>query len=329
MLLKLFGTLWRWFKAVFTLKGILTVLLLAVLTGGMLFAIPTRVREPRFVAPVETSETLTSEPSTTPRMAIVIVGLGGEARGLDALIARLLALNVPLTYGVLPGTTNTKRHAELVGSPPGEVDLQLPVSFSKGRSNTSPGRVEPTMRRRQIARQVIRDIYGVGGVAGIAVRGGYAPGKTDAQMMRIVMAMARRRNLYFLDVDSNSAAARLAGEIDLQYLKPDIVLDKVATADAVRAQISVAINKALSTRSNVLVLAHLLPVTVNSLGDLVSKIREAGVELATVSRLNASAEPTIAPSLVPTSPGEQSPSMPLTSTIVPSTTPQLPGGVAP
>ncbi|RJQ54280.1 MAG: divergent polysaccharide deacetylase family protein [Actinobacteria bacterium] len=319
MIGRFFALIGRGIRSLFTLKGLLTVSLLAILVAGMVFALPKRVREPKYVAPIETTETASLEPSATPRIAIVFVGLGGPGRGLETLIARLLALNTPLTYAVAPSTSNSKRHAQLVGSPPGEVDLALPVAFSKGKSDPAPGQVSSKMRRREIGRQVVRDIYTIGRVSGIVAPGGYATNKTDAGMMRIVMAMAKRRNLYFLDTESNGAAKRLAGELEVEYLQPDVTLDKVATADGVKKQMSVAINKAVAMKGNVIVLAHLLPVTVNTMQELVDKAKAANIEFTTVSQLNAEAD-IPQPSLAPTSTGEGTMTVPSTTTIMPSGT---------
>ncbi len=318
MIRTFFATLWRGFRLIFTLKGLLTASLLGVLVGGMVFAIPKKVREPAYVAPIEASETVTPDASSTPRMAIVFVGLGGEAKGLDGLIARLVSLNTAFTYAISPGTTNSKRHAGLVGTPPAEADLSLPIAFSKGRSWPAPGQITPSMRRRQIGRQVVTDIYSIGHASGIVAGGGYAKGKTDAQMMRIVMAMAKRRNLYFLDTSSNSAAKKLASETEVEYFQPDVTLDSVPTADAVKRQMSIAINKAVALKGRVVVVAHLQPVTVNQMEELIAKVKEANIELTTVSQLNASTQPP-----PPTT------SLPSTSSIVPSTTVPMTGTIAP
>lgn len=328
MIKTVFGGLWRAFKWAFTLKGILISSLVGLLAAAIVFAIPQRLREPRYRPPVESTETASSESTANPRMAIVLSGLGGEGRGVESLVARLLALQVPLTYGVTPASVNSKRHAQLVSGSQGEIAMNLPLVFSKGRNRQVAGDVEFNMRRRQIGRQVVSDIFTVGSVAGIEARGGYATGKTDSAMMRIVMAMAKRRNLYFLDISSNAAAKRLAGEIDLQYFAPDVVLDEPAKADHIERQMSVAINKAVSDHANIVVLAHVLPVTVNLLPGLVGKVKQANIELTTLSALNASPEATVTPSLVPTSTGEESPTAP-TSTVQPPGAGEIPGGARP
>jgi len=163
-------------------------------------------------------------------------------------------------------------------------------------------------------------------VAGIAARGGYAPARTDSGTMRIVMTMAKRRDLYFVDLEGNSAAEKISNQLSLTYLKPAVVLDNVATADGVRAQISVAINQAVANKSNVVVLGHLLPVTVNTLSELMPKIKAAGVQLTTVSGMTASTEPSMTPSLVPTTTEPSlAPTPPSTTTPAPTTTPSAPG----
>lgn len=310
MVRKALAASWRGIKSIFTLKGALTVSVLVFLVAGALFALPRTLHEPRRVAMPESGNTSGIESTSTPRMALVITGLGGEGRGLDTLIARLLALNVPVTYVVLPGTPTTRRHSQLVSAAPNEVDLHLPVTFSRGANPNSPGGVHPKMRRRQIGRQVVTDIGTIGEVAGVAAAGGYAKGRTDAQMMRIVMTMAKRRNLHFLDLTSNTAAERIADELAVPYFAPDVELDKVPTADAVKRQMSIAINKAVGSKTNVIVLARLLPVTVNTLQELVAKIKESGIELTSISQLNASTEPTVTPSETPSPTIEATPSVP-------------------
>ncbi len=322
MIQRFFGSIWRGIRLIFTLKGLLVTSLLGVLVAGMVFALPRKIREPAYVPPIETTETASNEASATPRMAIVFVGLGTEGRGLDALLARLIALNTPFTYAVAPATANSKRHARLVGSPPSEVDLFLPVAFTKGKADNGAGRVMPSMRRREVGRQVVTDIYSIGRVSGIVTRGGYTKGKTDAGMMRIVMAMAKRRNLYVLDTASNSAAKKLAEQSDVEYMQPDVTLDGVATADAIKKQMSVAINKAIAMKGNVIVLAHLQPVTVNLMDELVTKVKESKIELTSVSQLDASLEPTsTVPSIPSTSTEGTGTTFPTTSPVMPAVPP--------
>lgn len=311
-------------RAVFTLRGLLTVFLVGALAGSMLFVMTQRMQEVKYVAPPQGGDQPSAEATGTPRIAIVIVGLGGESKGLDVLIARLLGLDVPMTYGVMPRMAGTRRHAQLAGAPPSEVDLHLPIAYSKGPGIDLPGTVDYQMRRRQLAREVVRDIYSVGNVSGIIAKGGYAPRRTDSDMLRIIMTMAKRRNLHFLDVEGNTRARAIARQLDVEYLKPDIVLDDVATADNVRSQISVAINKAVASKGSVIVLGHLLPVTVNTLQDLIGKIKDAKVELSTLTGL-ASTEATGIPSLAPTTTPEVSPTVPSTSTVPQTTTPSAPG----
>lgn len=202
MVKRAFGAMWRGIKAIFTLKGLMTSLLVIALVTGAVLLLPRELKEPRRVEMVSDS-TNSSEATATPRIAIVIVGLGSQGKGLDALIGRLMSLNVPLTYGIFPSTEPSRRQARLVDIAPSEVALQLPIAFSQGRTSRRPGVVTSTMRRRQVARQVVTDIYSLGRVAGIVAPGGYAKGRTDSQMMRIVLTMAKRRNLYFLDLEDN------------------------------------------------------------------------------------------------------------------------------
>ncbi len=324
MFKRAFAAIWRGVKAVFTLKGLLTSLLVGALVAGVLLFMPREVNEPRRVEMTGDS-TGSTEPTATPRIAIVIVGLGAQGKGLDALIGRLMSLNVPLTYGIFPATDASRRQARLVDVAPSEVALQLPIAFSQGPTSKRPGVVTSRMRRRQIARQVVTDIYSLGRVAGIVAPGGYANGRTDGQMMRIVLTMAKRRNLYFLDLEDNGSASRIADGLGVQYLKPDVVLDDVQTADGVKSQISVAINKAVSTQGNIIVVGQLLPVTVNTLMDSIDKIRKADIELTSISGLSASTEPTAGPSLPTTPTLEPSPTILPTSTVPPTTTAPAPG----
>lgn len=316
MFKRAFGALWRAVKAIFTLKGFFTIVLVATLAAAAVLVLPKNTKEPRHVD-MQTETGAAVEESATPRIAIVITGLGGQGRGLDTLIGRLIGLGIPITYGVLPGTEASRRQARLVNSAPSEVAMQLPISFSRGAKTRRVGRVSPDMHRRQVARQVVTDIYSLGSAAGIVAPGGYGRGRTDAQMMRIVMTMGKRRNLFFLDSESNSAASRLADEVGAEYLKPDVMLDQEPTADGVKRQISVAINKALASKGNVIVLGHLIPVTVNTLLDEVPKIQKAQIQLTSVSGLNASVEPTTGPSLTMTPTVEPSITAPSTSTIPP------------
>jgi hypothetical protein len=139
------------------------------------------------------------------RAAIVIDDLGSD---LDAA-HRLLALDYPLTYSVLPYLRYSRLTAEEAHRRGREVMLHLPMEPEAG-AHASPGEgaILVGMSPREVRRVVRSDMEAVPYLAGVNNHMGSRATQNAALMAEVMKTLAGRR-LYFIDSRTTGASSAL------------------------------------------------------------------------------------------------------------------------
>ncbi len=222
---------------------------------------------------------------TTPsvvgvRIALVIDDLGRDLREIDALAA----LEIPITYAVLPFEEETPAVAAELERRGVEILCHLPMEPTNGE-DPGPGALRASMGDAELRARAERAIDAVSGAVGVNNHMGSGL-STNPRAMRQVLDLLAERKLFFLDsrTSAQSVGYRLAGEMGIPTAERQVFLDGDPTPRAIRAQFERLLGLA-AQRGSAIAIGHPHPGTLAALAEWVPAARAQGVEFVPVSYL--------------------------------------------
>lgn len=215
------------------------------------------------------------------KVAIVIDDMGQDIR----LLRDILEIDAPISIAVLPFLPYSKDVATEAGSKGREVLLHLPME-PKDSNNNDPGKgaVFTDMTEAQVAEQVRRDIEAVPYITGINNHMG-SRFTEDERLMRIVLNIAKTKNLFFLDskTTNKSTAYRLAKKLDIRATSRQVFLDNKEDIHYIKRQILELVEIA-KKKGSAIAIGHPHPATIAALKEMVPVLNK-DVDIVTVSSL--------------------------------------------
>jgi len=274
------------------------VLLVACITGLLALwlipeggrrdgAPPPPSREPAGAAPVAVPDRTGKAPAGGKgaggkRVAIVIDDIGYDPDTLG----RLLAIEAPLAFSVLPHTPHARSCAEAIHRAGREVLLHLPME-PHGWPERDPGRgaLFVSMTASEIRRVLLEDLQDVPHARGVNNHMG-SKFMEDREALRVVFGVLQKRGLYFVDSRTTeaSAARELAAEQSLRFAERDLFVDEAEG----RSRAAMHLERLLDTRdawSERLLIGHSYPETVSALEETIPRLAAAGIRLVSLSDL--------------------------------------------
>jgi polysaccharide deacetylase 2 family uncharacterized protein YibQ len=216
------------------------------------------------------------------KIAILIDDIGYDPGALR----RLLAIEAPLAFSVLPRLPHSRSSAEAVHRAGREVLLHLPME-PHGYPERDPGRgaLFASMTAREIRKTLDEDMKSVPHAEGVNNHMG-SKFMEEREPLRVVFDVLHRRGLYFVDsVTTEASAAReLAGEKALRFTPRDLFIDDAEDRKWAR----VNLERLLETRSEwneLLLIGHPYPETVAALEEMIPQFKSRGIELLPLSAL--------------------------------------------
>ena len=218
------------------------------------------------------------------RVAILIDDIGYDPEALR----RLLAIEAPLAFSVLPHTPHARSSAEAAHRAGREVLLPLPME-PHGFPDRDPGRgaLFSSMTAQEIRRTLLEDLKSVPHVRGVNNHMG-SKFMEERGPVRVVFGVLRERGLYFVDslTTEASVARELASEASLRFAQRDRFIDDAE--DRSRAAVYLAeLLHARDTRGELLLIAHPYPETISALEDAIPRFPAAGIRLVRLADLVA------------------------------------------
>ncbi|RDV83457.1 divergent polysaccharide deacetylase family protein [Ammonifex thiophilus] len=221
------------------------------------------------------------------RVAIVIDDFAGpsEKKGTQ----EFLSLNKPLTFAVLPNyplSAPTAREAVKAGF---EVLVHLPMEPLKGNPSwLGPGAIYVNLSDEEIERRVERAIASVPGAVGMNNHMG-SRATADPRVMRAVLKVAKRHNLFFLDskTTNKSVIPQIAEELGVPYAEDGLFLDAVNDVEHIKKQLHKLAQLALKNGSAIAI-GHVGvtgPNTVRAIKEMLPEFERLGIDLVYVSTL--------------------------------------------
>jgi polysaccharide deacetylase 2 family uncharacterized protein YibQ len=250
----------------------------------------------RHAAPLERRAARTETPPSVPaqkppppavavspgdvRLALVIDDLG---RSLTDL-ATLGALDVPLTYAVLPYESQTPAVVAALHQRGDEVICHLPMEPRTG-DNPGPGALRLGMSKDELRAATVHALEAVPGAVGVNNHMGSSL-SADASAMTAILGVLAGRHLFFLDsrTSAQSVGFRVAGELGLPAAERQVFLDDDLAAAAVRVQFARLLEVGRE-RGEAIAIGHPHPATLAVLAEQVPKARALGYRFVLVSDL--------------------------------------------
>jgi polysaccharide deacetylase 2 family uncharacterized protein YibQ len=216
------------------------------------------------------------------KIAILIDDIGYDPEGLR----RLLAIEAPLAFSILPRIPHSRSSAEAVHRAGKEVLLHLPME-PHGYPDRNPGRgaLFASMTAREIRKTLEEDMKSVPRAEGVNNHMG-SKFMEEREPLRVVFDVLDGRGLYFVDsmTTDASVARELAAEKNLRFAPRDLFIDDAED----RGWARVNLERLLETRSEwneLLLIGHPYPETVAALEEMIPRFQSRGIEFVPLSVL--------------------------------------------
>lgn len=215
-----------------------------------------------------------------PVIAIIIDDLGWRKQD------DLQALELPgaITYSVLPQTPNATLMANTAASKGKEVLLHIPMEATVDNHLLGPGALTSQMTRAEFLETLEENLQSVPHAIGVNNHMGSLLTEHELSMHRLMDALHRQGNLFFIDSKTTDTAlpletARLYG---VANTRRDIFLDHEQRPQFIIEQFDKLIHIARE-KGSALGIAHPHPETVETLDYLLAHLKDYGVKLITIS----------------------------------------------
>lgn len=215
------------------------------------------------------------------RLAIVIDDMGRS----KSCARRLAALDVPLTFSVLPHSFHANAVRNIANKAGLPIMLHLPMQpESWPETSPGPGALFVNMSPREIQDVLKKDLELVPEAIGANNHMG-SRFTADKQGMETVFRVLGSKNLFFLDslTTPKSVTSGLSGRFGVRLLKRDIFLDNIQDELAIIFQLHKAEQVAMSTGGAVAI-GHPYPETMQAL-ERWSKTRNKKVKIVSIREL--------------------------------------------
>lgn len=195
------------------------------------------VSEPK---PLEKEKEL---PPQANRLFIIIDDVGYNTSQLEPF----LKLDYPIIFSVLPGLPHTRAAAKKITAAGKEVMLHLPMEAKNGK-DPGPGAVYADMERPGIEKVVRKHLDELPEAKAVNNHMGSLITE-DSGIMEIILAVAKKRNIVYIDslTTSKSAVPMVSKKLRIPYYSRDIFLDnkkeKASMAEALYEGIKIASKK--------------------------------------------------------------------------------------
>ncbi|ACM20974.1 protein of unknown function YibQ [Geotalea daltonii FRC-32] len=215
-------------------------------------------------------------------VAIIIDDMGRSTREADSL----LAINLPITFAIIPGYAKARAVAEIAHGRGGEVMVHIPME--------PQGYPEKKMEKNglllgesneQIASKVkgyLQEIpYAVGANNHMGSRF-----TESEEKMQPVLQILQEKGLFFVDsmTSPKSAGFRLARKMGLKSGTRQVFLDNVQNVQAINAQLQ-QVADAARRRGSAIAICHPHRTTIQALSGMMPQLKKQGITFVYASQI--------------------------------------------
>ena len=217
-----------------------------------------------------------------PKMAIVIDDLGED----NHISKELLDWNLPITFSILPFTSNSRTLAQKAHERGKEIILHLPME-PHGYPKIKPGEgvLLFEMDEENLLHQLSRDIEAIPYITGVSNHMGSRL-MEDPEKVRIILTELKRRSLFFLDsrTTPQTVGLQTAQSIGLRTMERSLFLDHSQDIREIKQNLERLAQLSLKT-GRAIGIGHPYPSTLKSLKEMIPKIQEKGIDIVPLSSM--------------------------------------------
>lgn len=244
--------------------------------------LPDKTKAPR---PAKPATSPAAKPVIPPkagnRYLIIIIDDAGYSL---SQLKPFLNLPFPLTIAVLPQLEYSRKAAEAAHSAAKEVILHQPME-ALGGNNPGPSAVMLAMSDDEIRATITKNLDSLPEAAGMNNHMGSAVTR-DERIMRIVLDLAKKRGIYYLDslTAPGTVTAAISRELSLHSWERDVFLDN--TGDRLSILRALDDGKKTATSKGVsIMIGHVWSAELaQTLMDIYPQLVEQGYSLTTISK---------------------------------------------
>lgn len=228
-------------------------------------------------------ETAPERNLSTGKVAIIIDDLGYDLGPVEAL----LALDVPITYSVLPHLRYSVETARTVHQAGREVLLHLPMEpHAYPEQKPGEGALLLTMSDDELREAVSAGIVSVPYASGVNNHMG-SRFMEDDEKLSVVLRQIKAKGLYFIDsrTSPSSQGDEIAARLHLRFAARQIFIDNGRSYRQTLRQL----DEAGRNGQSVLMIGHPYPSTIRALREAVPVMLARGVRIVSASELAAPA----------------------------------------
>ncbi len=217
-----------------------------------------------------------------PRVAIIIDDLGYEWSAAE----RLLALDLPMTFAILPNTPKARRLAEAAEQSGQEVIVHLPLQAISEDGSHGADEITLDMSAAQFRRAFDNALRSVPFAVGVNSHRGSLLTQHPGHMQWLMDSIRCSASLFFVDSYTThlSVAMQIANESGIPAVKRDVFLDNSREPADIEREIARLKALARETGSAVAI-GHPYPETLALLEQALPAMQAEGFDLVHVSEL--------------------------------------------
>ena len=217
-----------------------------------------------------------------PRLAIVIDDVGIN----KSPIKKLIALDMPLTFAILPRQLHSTELANLINEAGYEIIIHIPMEPEDVNGN-DPGKSALLLSQSDetIREKVKEMISEMPHAVGTSNHMG-SKFTRDYDKMRTLLEEIKSSGLYFLDsrTTADSVAFKLAQQMGVKSSSRRVFIDNERETEAIKNELRRAIRYALK-KGEAVAIGHPHKQTIAALAEMKEAIKNAGIELVPASSL--------------------------------------------
>lgn len=232
--------------------------------------------------PVTKPEKPTSKDGSTGVLAIIIDDMGsalGEAKSLAAM-------DVPLTFSIIPGLRNDRSVAAFAAANNIETMIHIPMQ-SKGwpKRRLEANGLLVGMSEDEISSRVKQFVLDMPAAVGVNNHMG-SEFTEHANGMRAVLQVLKSSHLFYIDsvTSPGSLGLSLARELGIPTARRSVFLDNEQNEAYITGQINQAVKEA-KKRGEVIAICHPHPATIATLSKHLPLLKNQGITLVWASKL--------------------------------------------
>jgi len=213
-------------------------------------------------------------------IAIIIDDIGFSLAPLE----KLLKIDAPLAFAILPYSPHAKAAAEMIHAQEHEILLHLPMEPHNKKYKPGQGGLFRNMTEQGILKQLDDDLAAVPYAAGVNNHMGSAF-MEDKDKLLVVLKYVQQKRLFFIDSRTTAAsqAQELARLTGIKFAARRLFLDNDQSRPLILKTLFEHLDK--NSNASMVIIGHPYPATVAALQEAVPQLRSQGIRMVPPSEI--------------------------------------------